>query len=501
MTEDILWIIFMMNAVSYESLEADHDEEHDSDYLPLDTTRITSQVCREWRQILLETSSIWGRLMDWRSLNQETDHWRNEVLRRSGKSLIWIEGYADDHDNPKDCTLLFFHRLVFDHWERIERLSCFPTQYKLIEGLQTAIQRPAPNLEVFTLPDSPGDYHEFRGSMFAGDSPRLKIFRAIGSRCNLDAAWMTNIRELSLGRLFNNKTVSHVLAHLPRLESLELDRHTIVDGYRPPHIYLPSLRTLKLWECISYLPYIDPAPGCALFLWNESRSDILAFHDRRIAQMLHSFLFFHPAKRIHLECRPSAFILSERQLPHPVHNTPGYSMFDINLVLDPESSNDVLESLLSTLASPLFSSATDLTLMCCVLNASVFGAFKRFMTFFPALKNLWIHEQDLLMLFQDGMTDRNPLIFPNLCTLVVLGLSPLDKNKSSTNLIRRFLSLRQVLGAPIMSVDLTRCSIRETSRNLDFLGEYAGMKVMWKRCNKILVYECGNGPLEDLRFC
>ncbi|PPQ90963.1 hypothetical protein CVT25_015689 [Psilocybe cyanescens] len=477
LTEDILWLVFMINTVNSEPIDNNQDESSDLDHLPLNTTRISSQVCRAWRHVLLKTSSIWARLLDWRSLNQETDHWRNEVLRRTGTTLLWIGGCDDDHEEPKDSTLLFFHRLVVDHWERIERLSPFPTQYERIEGLQDVVQRQAPNLEVFTFPDSPRDYHEFKGSMFAGHAPRLKIFHAMGTRCDLDTVWMSNIRELSLGRLFNNKKVCHVLTHLPRLESLELDNHTIIDGYRSPRIHLPNLRTLKLWGCIPYLRDIEPGPGCALFLWKELQTDHLDSYEQSISKILHSYLFFHSVERIYLECRKSVFILSERQVLRARQHRPKEEMFDIALFPSPESCNDVLEGLLSALASSLFSTITDLTLSCDVLESRVSLSFKRFISFFSAMENLWVDENDIPVLLQDGMTDPDPLLFPSLQTLVVLGLSPPDGKICWIAPLDQLLTLRRDLGSPVTTVDLTQFCLSEMTRNLDSLDEFSGMKV------------------------
>lgn len=138
-SEDILWVIFMINA------------EDSVAHLPLDTTRNCSQVCRTWRHSLVGTSFIWGKLMDWCSLNQETsDEWRNEVLRRSGTSLLWINhppwsGYilfkfsrlvcASKERASQKCvnfsTSCFFDKLITKNWERIDGLLYQGTSLKV----------------------------------------------------------------------------------------------------------------------------------------------------------------------------------------------------------------------------------------------------------------------------------------------------------------------------------------------------------------------------------
>lgn len=56
----------------------------------LDGIRHLSHVCWKWREILLESPSIWARNVDLDALHQKSAYWRNLVLERTGKAILDI---------------------------------------------------------------------------------------------------------------------------------------------------------------------------------------------------------------------------------------------------------------------------------------------------------------------------------------------------------------------------------------------------------------------------
>ncbi|KAF8802064.1 hypothetical protein BYT27DRAFT_7113497, partial [Phlegmacium glaucopus] len=79
LNNDVLYYIFKLNADMFSYEDA------------LSNTRKVSQVCQGWRNIILGSPSMWGRLLDFDSLRWSSDNWQNEVLRRSGSSsTLWI---------------------------------------------------------------------------------------------------------------------------------------------------------------------------------------------------------------------------------------------------------------------------------------------------------------------------------------------------------------------------------------------------------------------------
>lgn len=514
--EEILWLIFMINT-----------EQSTTAPLPLDTTRRSSQVCRRWRSVLLGTSSIWGRLMDWRSLNQEADEWRNEVLRRSGTSLLWIK-HPDvpSGKRPRGCgwklsrlpkpaneyTLLFFQTLIMENWERIENFSSFLVQGKLDMDIQAVVQRKAPNLQTFTLPLlGIGNTESYQGSMFSNHAPRLRSFCSMKTHCNLNIAWMSNIRNLSLGGKFNNQEICIVLAHMPCLESLTLRPHQVIHDYCSPPIHLPILHTLVLQKCMIYVrDIIIPAPTTLILSGTETYGQ--ESYRKYIVSMLHNHLSVILPKSIHLRYDFYTFRISNE--PHPPHDPLG-DYFDVSI--SRSSSSDDLEGLVDTLASPYFSTVTTLNIQCDDLKnrpQPCHHAFKRFLAHYSSVETLGIHERDIYILLQHVMTnsESEPLLFPMLRILVVIGFDFSRvyggeyNHGPASGSIERFLKLRKNLGISIqvMTVDLTTPihSFKPPSaRSLDpALDDFVGMKVIWKWDYRIVEYECGSGHPEQLQF-
>ncbi|PPQ75680.1 hypothetical protein CVT26_001858 [Gymnopilus dilepis] len=87
---DILLSIFFANANEADIIPSDPEEEEwrdpDAPQHPLTTTRRSSQVCRAWRELILDSATLWGRLLDLDALHGQraNQQWREQVLRRAG---------------------------------------------------------------------------------------------------------------------------------------------------------------------------------------------------------------------------------------------------------------------------------------------------------------------------------------------------------------------------------------------------------------------------------
>ncbi|KDR76717.1 hypothetical protein GALMADRAFT_247093 [Galerina marginata CBS 339.88] len=109
---DILWYIIKLNT----DLFVNHHT--------LQSTRCYSQVCQSWRSFIIGSPTLWGKLIDLNELYLSGEHWRSEVLRRSGDSLLWVKWDSTEVSTPP-CGLFreFFEVIMNDHWERIQKLS------------------------------------------------------------------------------------------------------------------------------------------------------------------------------------------------------------------------------------------------------------------------------------------------------------------------------------------------------------------------------------------
>jgi len=65
LSRDLLWYIFSVNA------EMQPLEPESRDIPAINTLRHTSQVCSTWRDIVLDTKSLWGRVIDFNCLRNK----------------------------------------------------------------------------------------------------------------------------------------------------------------------------------------------------------------------------------------------------------------------------------------------------------------------------------------------------------------------------------------------------------------------------------------------
>lgn len=109
--------------------------------------------------------------------------------------------------------------------------------------------------------------------MFVSHTPQLLPFRLVRVHCELNPSWMSNLRELVLGKIFNNREVCDALVHLTRLEILILDDHTdcwvsTSTSYSSPQFALNITQCLPTFETLvsaliaqlAFRAYIDMHP-------------------------------------------------------------------------------------------------------------------------------------------------------------------------------------------------------------------------------------------------
>ncbi len=101
---DILWRIFNMNADSFE------------DFRALTTTLTESHVCRDWRNFLLSSTSIWAHVMDLDHSLFDSVEGSREIIRRSGTALFWIK--TSSYNRWKQNL-----KFIEINWKRIEKLK------------------------------------------------------------------------------------------------------------------------------------------------------------------------------------------------------------------------------------------------------------------------------------------------------------------------------------------------------------------------------------------
>jgi len=217
LNQDILWSIFMINASDLTVKKRER----------LATTRLTSQVCRQWRQQVLTSSQLWGRLILLAPYQRK--EWMEEIMTRACESRIWLEISIPLGTSVEEADSLFssFITVLHDCWDRIEMLEAFIASGCLSEQpnnqLWLHMSKPAPNLRLFAFSD-PG--HRDRGkvplspTIFASNAPMLRSLTSTFKIIH-HAKWLSGLETLrfipdSLDNL------SEVLQWTPRLCALRI---------------------------------------------------------------------------------------------------------------------------------------------------------------------------------------------------------------------------------------------------------------------------------------
>ncbi|KDR76605.1 hypothetical protein GALMADRAFT_139519 [Galerina marginata CBS 339.88] len=121
----------------------------------LPTTMYSSQVCQRWRNFLLGSSFLWGRVVDLELLFVAKESWRAEVLRRTGQALLHVKGRVDSIKRLQAQQRAVFSFLVRE-WSRIQKINIriglseeyWPSGTRTFWEL---FQHPAEHLELFHL--------------------------------------------------------------------------------------------------------------------------------------------------------------------------------------------------------------------------------------------------------------------------------------------------------------------------------------------------------------
>ncbi len=173
LNHDLLYHILQMNADMFVDRNA------------LKTIRMASQVCRHWRDGILSMASLWAKLIDLSSLHGAADLWRDELMRRSGTSLLWIATPASTIWDDSTGIISFLSSVINKNWHRIQKIvvSTRTGIYMSPRPQWTALYLPAPNLRTFDfyfcdLLTGRVDEEYAIGSLFSNNAPLLREYHS-----------------------------------------------------------------------------------------------------------------------------------------------------------------------------------------------------------------------------------------------------------------------------------------------------------------------------------
>ena len=210
---DVLWLIFSINTTFRD--ETSVSESHR-------TTVRSSHVCRAWRNILLDSSSIWGRLM---VINDNIHQdWIEEIFRRSKSSPLCIQGNIP---SGRIERLGYFSELIKNSWDRIEVFDLTLGEYDEQEckEIWSSMQQPSPLLKHFRLDstDIHSLWHTLTEPLFGNYAPQIHEFSSYSLLLHNIPSWLSHIAVLVW---CPNATpfmeLPNILKEMPRLERLNL---------------------------------------------------------------------------------------------------------------------------------------------------------------------------------------------------------------------------------------------------------------------------------------
>ncbi|KDR77725.1 hypothetical protein GALMADRAFT_245841 [Galerina marginata CBS 339.88] len=314
LNRDLLWQIFSVNA-EMGPLER---EPH---YIPaIHTLRRTSQVCSTWRDLALDAQSLWGRVIDFNCLHHE--EWRDEVLRRTGTSLLFVRCGREHWKKPG--SLDFENNIISilsEIWARLRSLQVKfwrpqAAYYANDSAIWRLLERPAYALEVFELVLCFPAHAQHRRNppvlspsgfkVFNHHAPALNVFIAPHIRPDIRASWTSQCRTLALDTPIPVYELLEAVKNMPFLESLEdKSGFAIINGdadslrslsskkFQFPRLQRINISTtLNIMPHLTFLRHLEPVYGTILTFNSRPRELESDPDDEAIsvaADVLHTF--------------------------------------------------------------------------------------------------------------------------------------------------------------------------------------------------------------------
>jgi len=514
LNEDILRSIFLINT--------DPDNEVNVTASALTTTRYSSQVCGYWRGLILQWPFLWGRLIDLHDLQQKTDFWRDEVLRRSGDSLLCVR--ANDVLNGfTEGGTKFIGLLLRSHWHRMQKIDVEIYTNSVVsigEDPWYSMQQPAPYLDTFVV--------SFSGSitpcnllspdliLFSGQAPSIREFFSRGVVLNFPAPWLSNLRRFSLSSPVTDlNQFLNAIKDMTHVEYLSLRTglgNILPGGPSPslPHIILPRLKEMTvandIGTCLALVECIAPPPGSMLssLTIDSFQYDLTTnIWDQVFPSFSNYFQnYFNSCQAQQLSLNVSNVTLYFRCYNHlnDIDESTPYVKIDI-WCPDGGLQPAVIPDVLSIFSAHNFSSVTSLRL---IGTPSAFDPTNsQIIRFIASLSSLTILRAPVTML--QKLTDSpedTPLAFPVLRTVHLEHPGDYVTTSSMTfSDVKSFLEWRIDKGQPIHEFRLVDdywfTKSVEDEKTFEFLEKMSNLKVTLLFWPELREYICGEGPTEE----
>lgn len=466
-----------------------------SDGTALVTTRRTAQVCRSWRDMMLATPALWGRLIDIDSLSLASHDWRVELLRRSGNALLSVRVESCLANAPSPISKYFFD-ILDGEWDRIQHLHVRSVLCSAQFSDWAPIFRPAPHLKTCVLHlGTPKVIRylkkEAPGPLLANNAPMLYELNAWRFKFDIHAPWMARLRSLHIGNPFTLCEILTALEMAPNLEYLYVN--DISDSIPPPPLRvvpLPALRQLtlssRIKECVSVLDYLDVPPLCTLTYSPSKIRSLQEIEEDGFCRSMHVVSTFvarhfrkYTPRYISLSHHRNSLLFLVGRHPNDIKCTLCISCAPyIDL---PTYASAVL---FRTLTLREFAHVTKLQLHIDDLLPS--EAFISFLACFAAVQEVDINERaithlvDVTNTYEITKNENVPsVLFPVLKDLKIVEPTSVYL-RYSTGVLTHFVQARRDAGLPLAILDLAQYESNGAPASA-LLTEVNGLTVRWTR--------------------
>ncbi|KJA19427.1 hypothetical protein HYPSUDRAFT_204642 [Hypholoma sublateritium FD-334 SS-4] len=483
---DILWCIIQINADMFNYDGA------------LETTLATSRVCRNWRNFMLSTDSIWAHLVDldhrlWRTAEGST-----ELIRRSGTALLWMKLHYYMY-RPHD-RIVHVPNILGKHLDQVQRLEVSLTckygdQWSLVYV-------PAVDFESFSITLEHESYRSniaipIHSSLFGGSVPLLRELRFRGHRSDFTippSSWLQQLRSLDL-RV--GLTVSEMLGILR--STINVDNLRLHDMLANDHanstlslVSLPKLAHLDMHFHVEgitagavLLDHICIPPTCSLnfsIRWmyhtEIDQESTFAAIIRLISTPARASFTHHAPQNLGLTITQRHFTFETT-----THSDGPAFRFSMELAPPHVFPKHALPILLSEFSLPYFSKVTSLRIGISGVHQPV-PEIATFMACLPSVNTIKTDKWSLRHLIRTpanlNMVDTEPKIaFPTLQILDIRSLlfSRAEKFRFDNypEPVSKFVMTRIAHGHAISVVDFTEHALNALP-HLEFMRKAVGLK-------------------------
>lgn len=489
LNDDVLLHIFEFNCDMF------------TDYYALDTTRITSQVCREWRHLMLATPSLWAKLIDVDQISEpQSPEWRNELVRRSGDAPLWIKAEENSIGIDSNTGLCgsyndkFLLEVISENWNRVQRIVISHDYH--FAYVPRIFFMPAPQLEHFeaahTWDDKDADAPV--RPLFANQAPLLQTIYVDCDMINPRASWLNHLHSLILDDTYSPFDALALLSDAYNLKTLKIvDIETDYPTESLPVISLPHLQDIQFCSTnsnagIALLDHVKIPAGCSLAIHingfvNETPNEyerpfIVSTIDKFMRHADRCFQLY-TFNRLDLGYKKMDHILVSFETPLPVDRS-----LKIIVPLHGDSNTTVLKSFLAQIPQLGLTSITDLRFAAHARFTSHFGSF---FTRFPSVESISTDLQTLSHLADldksaiKRATGKPDVVFPKLRVVcLVPHVKGLQKPSFINQVTSGFLVSRVRAGFPITTLDMSHYPPLDTAPNFQVLGDVKSLTVLYR---------------------